>query len=174
MMTYRRLAIIGISGAGKSTLARRLAETTGLPAVHLDRVFWKGNWEAVPEAVYLAEHESLIRTEEWIIEGFVERTMAGRLRAADVVLYLDYSGLRCTWQVLRRWLRHRKTSRPELPSEALDWIDATFLRLVLTRGERKHIEAAIAAAQPARLERFRSPKALERFLAERPQPQTRS
>lgn len=164
-MTYRRIAIIGISGAGKSTLARRLAEKTGLPAVYLDRVFWKGKWEPVPPAVYLAEHDSLIRGEAWIIEGFVENSMAERLRRADVVLYLDYSGVRCTWRVLRRWLAHRRTSRPELPSEAVDWIDAKFLWLVLRRGERRHIEAAIAAAAPARLERFRSPRALERFLA---------
>ena len=119
----------------------------------------------MPEAVYLAKHASLIAGAEWIIEGFVEEAMAERLRMADLVLYLDYSGMRCTWQVLRRWLAHRKTSRPELPSEAVDWIDARFLWLVFTRGERRHIESAITATNPARLERFRSPRALERFLA---------
>lgn len=162
---YRRIAIIGISGAGKSTLARRLAETTGLPTVYMDRIFWTGKWQPVPEAEYLAEHASLIEAPEWIIEGFVEPSMAERLRLADLVLYLDYSGTRCVWQVLRRWLLHRKVSRPELPAEAVDWIDARYLRLVLTRGERRHIEAALAAAKPTRLEVFRSPRELERFLA---------
>ena len=164
---YRRIAIVGISGAGKSTLARRLAGLTGLPTVYMDRIFWTRNWQPVPEAVYLAQHARLIDAPEWIIEGFVEPSMAERLRRSDLVLYLDYSGVRCTWQVLRRWVLHRKVSRPELPSEALDWIDARFLRLVLTRGERRHIEAALAAARPTRLERFASPGALERFLASR-------
>lgn len=164
-LSYRRIAIIGISGAGKSTLARRLATTTGLPTAYMDRVFWTGNWQPVPEAVYLAQHAALIGGAEWIIEGFVDPTMAERLRVADLVLYLDYSGVRCVWQVLRRWLAHRKISRPELPSEARDWIDARFLWLVLRRGERRHLEAALAAATPARLERFRSPRALEHFLA---------
>lgn len=162
---YRRIAIIGISGAGKSTLARRLAGTTGLPAVYLDRVFWTGNWQRVPQDVYLAEHALLIGAPEWIIEGFVEPSMAERLRLADLVLYLDYSGVRCGWHVLRRWSLHRNVSRPELPREALDWIDARFLWLVFTRGERRHIEAALAVAKPTRLETFRSPRALERFLA---------
>jgi adenylate kinase family enzyme len=161
----QRIAVIGISGAGKSTLARRLAEKTGLPAVYMDRVFWEGNWQPVPEAVYLAKHAALIAEAEWIIEGFVEQAMAERLRIADLVLYLDYSGLRCGWQVFRRWLTHRKISRPELPSEAVDWIDARFLWLVVTRGERRYIESALAVTKPARLERFRSPRALERFLA---------
>jgi adenylate kinase family enzyme len=162
---HRRIAIVGISGAGKSTLGRRLAAATGLPAVYMDRVFWTGNWQPVPEAAYLAEHAVLIQAEEWIIEGFVEPSMAERLRLADLVLYLDYSGVRCGWRVLRRWLFHRKVSRPELPSEALDWIDAKFLWLIVTRGERRHIEAALAVAKPTRLETFSSPRALERFLA---------
>ena len=39
-----RVMIIGCGGAGKSTLARQLGEVTGLPVVHLDKLFWKSGW----------------------------------------------------------------------------------------------------------------------------------
>ena len=42
----QRVMIIGCGGSGKSTLARQLGEKTGLPVVHLDRIFWSpGNWQ---------------------------------------------------------------------------------------------------------------------------------
>ena len=162
----RRIAIIGISGSGKSTLARRLATRTGLPVTYMDTVFWTGAWEAVPEGDYLRAHAAIVRRDAWIIEGFVEPSMAERLAAADLVLYLDYAGWRCGGRLLRRWIRYRRRSRPELPPEAIDRIDLGFLWLVLTRGERRHIEAAIAVHRPAALRRFASPRALERFLAD--------
>ena len=35
----QRILIIGNCGAGKSTFARALAEKTGLPLVHLDKLY---------------------------------------------------------------------------------------------------------------------------------------
>ena len=42
-----RILIIGCSGSGKTTLARKLGEKLKLPVVHLDRLWWTGNWENV-------------------------------------------------------------------------------------------------------------------------------
>jgi adenylate kinase family enzyme len=41
-----RVLIVGCGGAGKTTMARRLASITGLPLVHLDRVYWRPGWGA--------------------------------------------------------------------------------------------------------------------------------
>jgi len=41
----KRILIIGNAGSGKTTFAKKLAEKTGLPLIHLDRLYWCGNWE---------------------------------------------------------------------------------------------------------------------------------
>ncbi len=145
-MTLQKIAVIGISGSGKSTLARKLTGQTRLPLYHMDALFWKGNWEPVPEAEYLAEHAKLLEKEQWIIEGYIDSKMADRLKKADLVIYLDYSGFRCAWRIFCRYLKHRKESRPELPKEALENFDHKFLWMVLNRGERKDIESALQSA----------------------------
>lgn len=40
-----QILVIGNAGGGKSTFATQLAEKTGLPLIHLDRLYWRGNWE---------------------------------------------------------------------------------------------------------------------------------
>lgn len=163
-MKYKKIAVIGISSSGKSTFSRRLSEIIDVPLYHMDALFWKGNWEAVPEKTYLQEHESLIQKPEWIVEGYVDKKMSSRLRDADLVLYLDYSGVRCAWWMIRRWFAHRKESRPELPKEALEKFHTKFFWLILTRGERKDIESAIEEGKPRELRRFHFPRELEEFV----------
>lgn len=163
MVDIERIAIIGISGVGKSVCGRRLAALTGLPLYHMDQLFWRGNWALVPEAEYLEKHAELIKKERWIIEGYVDEAMAERLSRADMIIYLDYSGLRAAWQVFRRWLMHRKVARPELHADARERLRLWTFWKVLTRMERIPTEAAIKIAGNRNLQRFHSPKELQRF-----------
>jgi adenylate kinase family enzyme len=163
----KRIAIVGISGSGKSTLARKLGEKTGLPVFHMDPLFWRGNWEAVNEAETLVMHKELIAKDKWIIEGWIDVKMASRLEVADLVIYLDYSGALCAWRVVKRWWKHRKESRPELPSEAKDKFLPRYFKTVFTRGERDHIENAIKLIDELKIVRFHSPRQLERFIQNR-------
>ncbi len=133
----------------------------------MDQLFWRGNWEEVPEEEYLEKHKLLIVQEKWIIEGYVDEKMSERLKRADSVLYLDYSGMRCVFQLIKRWLTHRSESRPELAPEALEKFSFSFLWLVLTRGERIRIEEAIRISKPQNLKRFCSPNELEAFISKR-------
>ncbi len=165
-MEYKRIALIGISASGKSTASKLVELKTQLPLFHMDQLFWRGNWEGVPEEEYLEKHTSLIAEEKWIIEGYVDEKMSERLKRADLVLYLDYSGMRCGSQLIKRWFKHRKTSRPELAPEALEKFSFNFLWLVLTRGERPRIEGAIKEAGPSTLKRFSSPNQFQEFFRE--------
>ena len=159
-----KIAVVGISASGKSIFARKLADKTGLPIFHMDKLFWKGNWEAVPEPEYLKEHDLLIQKDKWIIEGYIDKNMSDRLKFADMVIYLDYSGVRCAWQLIKRWVSHKKESRPELPKEAKEKPNFKFFWLVLTRGERKDVEEAIKIAKPQNLKIFHSSNQLNKFL----------
>lgn len=161
-MSPQRIAIVGVSGSGKSVYARRLAAATGLPLHHMDALFWRGAWEPVPEAEYLAAHETLLAGPAWIIEGYIDPAMAGRARAADLIIDLDFPGPLCGWRVFRRWLAHRARSRPELPKAARERLTAKFLWVVLTRAERPAIEAALAKVDRAKIHRTTSPSRLPR------------
>ncbi len=47
-MSACRIAVLGPAGPGKSFLAARLAQATGLPLVHLDRLGYRPGWRETP------------------------------------------------------------------------------------------------------------------------------
>ena len=122
----RRVVILGPGASGKSTLAIDLNEITGLPAIELDKVFWGPRLAATPRNQWIKLQQRLIEGDGWIIDGDLGRYYAVevRLRAADTVIFLDFSLMRCAWRAMKRsreradfwlWLlRYRRQSRPFL------------------------------------------------------------
>lgn len=163
-----RIAIIGISASGKSVFARELAEKTGLPMIHMDQLFWKGNWKEVPEAEYLKKHAEIIQQDKWIIEGYIEESMAARLRSADLIIYLDYPGWLCALWLIKRWLKHRKKARPELSDEALEGFETQSFWKVLLRKERIRIENTLALIGKPNVVHLHSPSELRKFMNDLP------
>ena len=162
-MEVRRIAIVGISGSGKTALGRRLAQSTGLILHPMDALFWRGAWQATPETEYLAAHGCLVAQPEWIIEGYIDCTMAERVRRADLIIDLDIPGPLCAWRVFARWLRHRRRARPELPPEAVERLSLKYLWTVFTCAERPAVDAALAGVDPGRIRRVRAPGDLQRL-----------
>jgi adenylate kinase family enzyme len=127
----RRVLVIGSGGAGKSTLARRIAERTGLPLIHLDALYWKPGWVETPKAEWDRVVDQLIARDTWVMDGNYGGTLPQRLAACDTVVFLDIPRLRCLGRVLLRGMRHFGRTRPDmapgcpeqLPSlEFLQWI----------------------------------------------------
>jgi adenylate kinase family enzyme len=122
----RRVVILGPGGSGKSTLAVRLGEITGLPVIELDKVFWQPGLVATPRAEWMEVQQKLVQEDEWIMDGDLGPydAVEVRLRAADTIIFLDFSLVRCAWRAVRRsreradfwlWLlRYRRQSRPVL------------------------------------------------------------
>ena len=84
-----RVLVIGCGGSGKTTFARRLAERSGLPLIHLDRLHWRPGWRATPQEAWRATVKEIVARERWIIEGHYGGTLDLRLPACDTVVFLD-------------------------------------------------------------------------------------
>ena len=163
-MSPDRIAVIGISASGKSVFARALATRTGLPLRHGDQLDWMANWGVRPEDELRAIHQSWISEPRWIIEGWIDRSRAARLDAADQVIDLDFSGSRCAWRVLKRMLVAAR--RPEMPPGCIDRFSWQTLGWVLRKQERPAIDAALGAAKLKNYVRLRTPREAETWLAE--------
>ena len=150
----RRVVIIGPGASGKSVLARQLGEITGLPVIELDKIFWQSGLVETPRHQWVELQQKLVRENEWIMDGDLGPydAIEVRLRAADTIIFLDFSFLRCAWRAVRRsrervdfwlWLlKYRWESRPLL------------------------IKAIASHAPTATVKLLRNPEAVARFVAE--------
>jgi adenylate kinase family enzyme len=88
----------------KWTLAVRLGEITGLPVIELDKVFWRPGLVATPRDQWVVVQKKLVAEEKWIMDGDLgpHDAVEIRLRAADTILFLDFSFVRCGWHAVRR------------------------------------------------------------------------
>jgi adenylate kinase family enzyme len=156
------VVIVGRGGSGKSTLAVRLGETAGLPVIELDRLFWGSDLTATPQAQWAARQQELVQHDRWIMDGDLGPydVLHVRLQAADTVVVLDFSFVRCAWRAIRR-------SRER--GDFWRWLWSYRRRSLPV------VMAAIAThAAGADVYVLRSPRVLRRFVAriasERPPP----
>ena len=135
----KRVAIIGSGGAGKSTLARALGAKTGLPVVHLDRLYWQAGWVPVS-------------------------TMDLRLAAADTVI-LDTPRLVCLWRVVKRRLRFHNRTRPDMTVGNLERLTEEFLRFVWRYPKQKpDLLEQLGRLEHAHVVHLRTSRDVRRFL----------
>jgi len=149
----KRVVILGRGASGKSTLAKRLGETLQLPVIELDKVFWGPGLAATSREQWADVQARLVEEDRWIMDGDLGSydAVEVRLRAADTVILLDFSLIRCAYRAIRRsreradfwrWLlEYRRKSRPVL------------------------IQSIAEHAPTANLWVLKSPKAIKRFVA---------
>jgi adenylate kinase family enzyme len=147
-----RVVILGRGGSGKSTAARQLGAKTGLPVIELDLKFWRSDLSPTPAAEWRRFQEEFAASDRWIADGDLGPydSVDVRLAAADTVVVLDFSLMRCTLRSLRR-------SR-----ERLDfWLWVWTWR----RRSRPHLVSSIQHFAPnAEVHILRNPSELDRFL----------
>ena len=132
-----RIIIIGCGGSGKSTLARALGEKTGLPVVHLDKLFWKPGWVESTRDEIDAKIQMEMEKPRWIMDGNYNRTMAERIRHCDTVIYLDFSRAACVFGVLKRVITTYGTVRPDMGEGCPERFDWKFLQWVWNYNREK-------------------------------------
>lgn len=164
--------MIGSSGAGKSTFAKRLSRATGIPVIHLDKLYWNPGWVGTTdEAEWQAKVELVLQGDAWIIDGNYSGTLALRLQPADTVIFLDLPRALCVWRIIKRTALYRNKTRPDLGEgcpEKLDWNFVTFVRSVWnypTRSKPK-VEKLIAQNQNSKtIVRLKSKADVESFMS---------
>lgn len=157
-----RVVILGPGAAGKSTLALRLGNITGLPVIELDKVFWRPGAVATPRDQWVEVQKRLTAGEQWIMDGDLGPYDAidVRLRAADTVIFLDFSVLRCAWRAVRRsreradfwlWLlAYRRNSRPLLMQAIAGYAPRADLHILRNPGMVKRFVADLAEIEELR------------------------
>ncbi|MCW9059867.1 MAG: adenylate kinase [Gammaproteobacteria bacterium] len=101
-----KIAVFGKPGSGKSTLSKNLASVTGIKLYPLDSIVYKSNGEMVDRKTYDSEHEKILSSDSWIIDGFGPmESFYNRLDAADTLIYIDLPYIFSYWFVTKRLLK---------------------------------------------------------------------
>ena len=161
-----RIIIIGCGGAGKSTLARQLGEKTGLPVVHLDKLFWHPGWvESTKDEIDGKILEELGKP-WWIMDGNYNRTLPLRLEKCDTVIYLDFSRFACLLGVVKRILTTYGTVRPDMAEGCPERFDLDFLKWVWNFNKTKREKYYRLLNETEGIERIvlKNRRAVKRFL----------
>jgi adenylate kinase family enzyme len=164
----RRIIIIGSGGSGKTTLAKAIAARTGLPVIHLDRLFWHPGWVPTPDEEWDAVIDELVSREQWIMDGNYGRTLARRIAAADTVVFLDAHPFVSLWRIIKRRIQNRGRVREDVAPGCPERLNWEFVHWVLTfRGRRRPgILRALATARPdQRVVILRNARDVAEFLA---------
>lgn len=162
----KRVIIIGCGGSGKSTLARQMGEITGIPVVHLDKLFWKPNWvERTPEEFDPLVEQELAK-DTWIMDGNFNRTMPLRIARCDTIIYLDFSRMACLMGVLKRVLTTYGTVRPDMGEGCPERIDWNFLKWVwnFNKNKRQRYYRLLKEATHAQAIVLKNRRSVKRFL----------
>ena len=99
----KKIAIFGKPGSGKSTLSKRLAWVTGIQLYQLDSIVYQKNGDLVDRDVFDRQHEGILSSDSWIIDGFGPiGAFNKRLDQADTLIYIDLPYFVSYWFVTKR------------------------------------------------------------------------
>jgi len=161
-----RILVIGCPGSGKTRLAKLLGEKLNLPVVHLDNLWWTGEWENVSREEFDARLEEVLEGEKWIIDGNFSRTMPLRLQHCDTIVYLDYHRWQCLLGMTQRVLANYGKSRPDMGGNCPERFDPEFIKFIwnFNKNNRNMNYIWIAQAKHAKAIVLKNRKEAKAFL----------
>lgn len=167
----KRVLIIGNNASGKTTMAKILAEKLNLPLVHLDRLYWRDNWEHATNEEFDRLLKNELEKSEWIIDGNIKRTLPTRLKYCDTVIYLDFPSWFCVLNAIRRLIQNYGKSRSDVGGnceEKLDWNAFQFIHSIwqFNRKNRQNFYDLLEQAKNVKVIFLKNRKQVKKFLNE--------
>lgn len=128
----KKILVFGRSCAGKSSTASLLGKKLHLPVFHMDKLFWLPGWVERPKPEMAVDVEKILVThDEWVIDGNYKKVaLESRIRAADLIIILDFNPFVCTFRALRRRLLHHNKTRPDMGQGCNEKIDIKFVKFI--------------------------------------------
>ena len=129
----KRILVVGPSGAGKSFFSRHLGEILKIEVNHLDNLFWRSDRTHLSKEEFDEKLASLLKKDQWIIDGDYSRTYEMRFRACDTIFFINLTLKECLDGVQSRIGQDRpdipwtETSLdPEFREWIIRWFDTTL------------------------------------------------
>lgn len=133
-----KIAIIGYSGSGKSSLARQLGQLYDLPVTHLDQLHFLPNWQERETSAFQTLINNLVAQDDWLIEGNYRKAgYQERIEQADIIIMLLFPAYRAYFRVLKRYLKYRGKTRPDMADACPEKLDWAFTKWIWFGGRSK-------------------------------------
>ena len=164
-----RVLVIGCSAAGKSTVSREMGRLLGVEVIHLDKVLWRPGCQLIPPEEEPGVVRSLLDRPAWIMDGNYVVSLPMRLAAADTVIVVDFSRLRCLARAVKRLFQYRGQTRPDMGEGCPEQLNLKFFRWIWNypRRERPKLLGQLDQhARHARVVFLRNPKDVKHWLEE--------
>jgi adenylate kinase family enzyme len=139
-----RLAVVGTSCSGKTTLARKIADSSRIPHIELDAIYWMPNWTPLPIDEFRRAVEVEVAMDEWVIDGNYSKVRDIIWSRANHLVWLNLPFARVFFRVVSRTLK-RVITKEELFSGNRETFKLAFLDrdsilwwVIRTHHKRKH------------------------------------
>ena len=113
MSKIKKITIFGGPGTGETRLADILSDMFELPVYHLDAFQFESDWKPRPKDVRDVKILETVEKDSWIIEGVYTSTLEPRIKAADLIIFLDFKTIDLVKGVAQRFLKAKMSGEKE-------------------------------------------------------------
>ena len=162
-----KVSIIGGPSSGKSTLAENLGKKLNLPITHMDAINYNTGWEEVDAQKRDEIYRQIIKEDKWLMDGTYMDTLQERMKASDLIIFLDYSTIAKVLGILKRAIKYRGKERKEIPG-CEDRLDFEFLKFTATwnKQKRKKVYKALEGIDEEKKLIFKNRRRLNKWYKE--------